>query len=550
MTSTTHISFSLFVLAFASIGQGIELNYENAILSTLGSLAPDIDNSKSWTGKLLQPISKPIESKFGHRTITHSLIAIAIVSIASIIAQLHLNTANFKPIAFALGYISHILIDCTSIQGVKILYPLSMRNAVFPFDTTQPEAYRIKVGSKADITLGFIFLFLTIPFAFISIKTHHKIIRHIQKDINSAVRTYNELAKDFLCLAKLDGINTTTGEKLKGEFLIISAEKQNMLLIKKETLTLSVGKDNFKNDIFTTNILTIPKQKAQTEIKNISIQNQTLANTINLNDSLLFLTGEIEFYEPLEPLQPPPTKFEFFKQTSEHKIKLNQTTTEFLKSLNIQDKIIKSARLTIKKISTNPQSTTPNPQAQATNPVFMLIELNPNEDIRLIASPGDEIKEGQTIAYRQTTEIENLKLQINQIQTQINSTQNEIKATQEKFQQERAQLNLKIADIEKEISQTEELIKQGLASPKEKEKLENEKQTLLNKIKSKQTQTELKKEKLNLKIAQLQTKIKQIQLKITDLETKNTVKSTASGRLKEIKSSQTKSKKQLLLIFE
>jgi hypothetical protein len=64
----------------------------------------------------------------------------------------------------------------------------------------------------------------------------------------------------------------------------------------------------------------------------------------------LFLSGEIEFYEPLEPIQPPPTKFEFFKQSTEHKIKLNMTTTQFLRSLNLQDKIIKSAKLTLKKI--------------------------------------------------------------------------------------------------------------------------------------------------------------------------------------------------------
>jgi hypothetical protein len=118
-----------------------------------------------------------------------------------------------------------------------------------------------------------------------------------------------------------------------------------MLLIKEGSLTLSVGKDNFKNDIFTANILTIPKQKAQVEVKNLSIQNQTLGNAIDLNDSLLFISGEIEFYEPLEPIQPPPTKFEFFKQTTEHKIKLNMTTTEFIRSLNLQDKIIKSAKL-------------------------------------------------------------------------------------------------------------------------------------------------------------------------------------------------------------
>jgi hypothetical protein len=188
-------------------------------------------------------------------------------------------------------------------------------------------------------------------------------------------------------------------------------------------LTLSVGKDNFKNDIFTANILTIPKQKAQVEVKNLSIQNQTLGNSININDSLVFLSGEIEFYEPLEPIQPPPTKFEFFKQSTEHKIKLNMTTTQFLKSLNLQDKIIKSAKLTIKKIyleqakidtSSSPLAGEGRVRGETQ---FILIELNPNENIRFVVKPQETIKEGQTIAYRQTTEIERLKLQINQIQS-------------------------------------------------------------------------------------------------------------------------------------
>jgi inner membrane protein len=350
MTSPTHISFSLFTLAFASVGQGMEFNYENALLCSIGSLSPDLDNSKSWLGRIFPFISKPIENKFSHRTLTHSLLAIVFIWSIAVLYKILFDTGNFNPIAFAIGYTSHILIDCASVQGVKILYPFSMRNAVFPFDTQQPEAYRIIVGSKADVALGFVFVFLTIPFAYISFKTHTKIVREIQRDINSAVRSYNELSKNFICWARLEGINTTTGDKLKGDYLIISAEKQNMLLIKEGSLTLSVGKDNFKNDIFTADILTIPKQKAHLEIKNLSIQNQTLANAIDLNDSLLFISGEIEFYEPLEPIQPPPTKFEFFKQTTEHKIKLNMTTTEFLKSLNLQDKIIKSAKLTIKKI--------------------------------------------------------------------------------------------------------------------------------------------------------------------------------------------------------
>jgi inner membrane protein len=556
MTSPTHISFSLFTLAFASVGQGMEFNYENALLCAVGSLSPDLDNSKSWLGRLFPFISKPIENKFSHRTLTHSLFAIVFIWSIAVIVKFLFFTGNFNPIAFAIGYTSHILIDCASVQGVKILYPFSMRNAVFPFDTQQPEAYRIVVGSKADIALGFVFVFLTIPFAYISFKTHTKLIREVQKDINSAVRTYNELSKNFLCWARLEGINTTTGDKLKGDYLIISAEKQNMLLIKEGSLTLSVGKDNFKNDIFTADILTIPKQKAQSEIKNLSIQNQTLGNSIDLNDSLLFVSGEIEFYEPIEPIQPPPTKFEFFKQTTEHKIKLNMTTTEFIRSLNLQDKIIKSAKLTIKKIYLEQAKidTISSPLAGEGRvrgeTQFILIELNPNENIRFVVKPQETIKEGQTIAYRQTTEIERLKLQINQIQSQISQTENEIKALDQRLKQETTDLNIKLSQIEREISGLEELKKRGLAGPQATFKLEKEKETLLNKIKGKQTDAELKKGKLYLKIETLKTKIKELELKITDLEVKNTIKSTASGRLREIRESATKTKKQFLLVLD
>jgi hypothetical protein len=111
-------------------------------------------------------------------------------------------------------------------------------------------------------------------------------------------------------------------------------------------------------------------------------------------------------------------------------------------------------------------------------------------------------------------------------------------------------LNIKLSQIEREISQLEELKKRGLAGPGATFKLEKEKETLLNKIKQKQTETELKKGKLYLKIETLKTKIKEIELKITDLEVKNTIKSTATGRLKEIRESLTKTKKQFLLVLD
>jgi septal ring factor EnvC (AmiA/AmiB activator) len=78
---------------------------------------------------------------------------------------------------------------------------------------------------------------------------------------------------------------------------------------------------------------------------------------------------------------------------------------------------------------------------------FILIELNPNENIRFVVKPQETIKEGQTIAYRQTTEIERLKLQINQIQSQISQTENEIKALDQRLKQDTIDLNLKLLKL-------------------------------------------------------------------------------------------------------
>ena len=46
-------------------------------LAVAGSLLPDIDHPKSWAGRRLRPVSTLIAAVFGHRGVTHSLLALA-----------------------------------------------------------------------------------------------------------------------------------------------------------------------------------------------------------------------------------------------------------------------------------------------------------------------------------------------------------------------------------------------------------------------------------------------------------------------------------------
>jgi len=82
----------------------------------LFSLIPDLDTPKSLLGRLF-PHSKWLNGRLGHRTATHSLLALGISYIVG-------------PAAF-LGAFSHILLDSFTPAGVQLLWPRNTNYVVF-----------------------------------------------------------------------------------------------------------------------------------------------------------------------------------------------------------------------------------------------------------------------------------------------------------------------------------------------------------------------------------------------------------------------------------
>lgn len=140
MIAPTHIAFaSLSALLFGA-------NPVQASVCAVGSLVPDIDSPNSTIGKVF-PFSWWLEARFGHRGFTHSLIL-----------WFPLLFVGFLfPVAgwLVFGAITHCLLDCASIAGVRLFYP-SHRIAVFG-----GRNFRIKVGSASEMVL-MIVLFLCV----------------------------------------------------------------------------------------------------------------------------------------------------------------------------------------------------------------------------------------------------------------------------------------------------------------------------------------------------------------------------------------------------
>ncbi|MDD3580724.1 MAG: metal-dependent hydrolase [Desulfobacca sp.] len=95
--------------------------------AALGSLTPDLDSPHSYLGRRLWPVSRTVSAWARHRGPTHSLLACLLVGLG--VAAGSKMYPGWSPyfIAFAIGYVSHLLADWCTTEGVPLLWPNNKR---------------------------------------------------------------------------------------------------------------------------------------------------------------------------------------------------------------------------------------------------------------------------------------------------------------------------------------------------------------------------------------------------------------------------------------
>ena len=92
--------------------------YLFVIILAFTALLPDIDNPRSKVGRKVKLFSKVFNFLFGHRTLTHSIFFMGVISL--IIWKLF----DGYYIPFVIGYGSHLVLDSVTKQGVNFIYPI------------------------------------------------------------------------------------------------------------------------------------------------------------------------------------------------------------------------------------------------------------------------------------------------------------------------------------------------------------------------------------------------------------------------------------------
>ncbi len=96
------------------------------------ALLPDIDHTRSIIGRSVYPLARWLSVKFGHRTITHSLVFyLAVLLLVRAVELLYLHTSVFSVLA-AYSLLSHNVFDMCTRQGIPFFYPFSTRPCVLP----------------------------------------------------------------------------------------------------------------------------------------------------------------------------------------------------------------------------------------------------------------------------------------------------------------------------------------------------------------------------------------------------------------------------------
>lgn len=210
------------------------------------AILPDVDHLKSPIGKLFYPIAKWLNLKYGHRTITHSLICytsiiLVVYAIESLANQQTTESPNYHiTLICAFAYFSHLLFDMLTKQGIPLFWPFMRNPCVIPGN---PDL-RLKsshLQTEAVIFVVFILLGLTCQNLF----------------AQGFWTSYNKLFTDLKHLNQESRMSETLlqveykfvreGKEISGSGLLIESKENEAILLSDKKFERITGENKILN---------------------------------------------------------------------------------------------------------------------------------------------------------------------------------------------------------------------------------------------------------------------------------------------------------------
>lgn len=189
MTGRTHDLAAFTALSYVMVTTPFrEITLATAIVAftanMVGGLAPDLDQPTAnlWRrirgGSIIGKIISPLLG--GHRFLSHSLIGIFIAGIIArmflqIISGVLLVDIDIVWWAFMIGFISHLIMDLFTHDGIPLFFPIPLKVGIPPISFL-----RIKTGGLVEKSFVFpVLLFITFCIYYFKYKEILNVLRHL-----------------------------------------------------------------------------------------------------------------------------------------------------------------------------------------------------------------------------------------------------------------------------------------------------------------------------------------------------------------------------------
>ena len=397
LTAPTHVVFAEFVYLLLLTTTGVLLSPVNALAVGISSLLADVDTGASYVGRLFSPLSRFLERRFGHRTLTHSLLFTFLSSL--ILFPVSFLSSDIY-ICLATGYLTHPLLDTMTVNGVRLFYPFANHRCVFPFDVNNPGRYRVQTGSRMDRALAVFFLIACIPVFYIAHQGYERFIRAAQQNIEAAVRDYNEFSRDNVVLADVTAYDMLTKRELKGRFEVVGALNPHTLVFKSADGRLHTLGKSFQADYVAQSVLCCRGERAYVTMQSIDLANQELSQLAALIDTSCenFLFGELATLEKVS--LPPDTKAFTPVSASGSLLKLNYATLRDIENLCLDPIYVTKGTITVRATRISPVSPVPAPDVHPDPIVELSYTIEPRDTVILLRHQGDTLREGEVFAVK------------------------------------------------------------------------------------------------------------------------------------------------------
>lgn len=238
----------------------------------LGALLPDLDSQNSFLGYLLPWISRPLESRFGYLQEWHTLAAAALVGLIAtpIIPLASLQAWYLIP----LGFLSHLVVDMLSPQGIMLLWPISRtRYCVFGGLVEAP-------GGASEQRLALALALATVALLSVVDIGNPAPPPPPVPSYEQTVERYYDLRGRNLVFAAVQGTWQATGRRIGGRFEILNAAGESFIVLDRFSGKVFTAGRSEGDDLYLNRITLQPGASAQTRAVEVHLQDQPLLEAL------------------------------------------------------------------------------------------------------------------------------------------------------------------------------------------------------------------------------------------------------------------------------